>query len=219
MARNRSGATAPAVKGNIVVGTGTDTSAVLAVGANGTTLVADSAETTGLKWATPAAGGGLTLLSTTSLSGNSVTISTISGSYKNLYILARDISTSVNDNVNVRLNSDSGSNYSFGRLRITGTTLNGYSTLAETYIETVETHNSSAWNLEGFFEITIPRYAESEIKSFWMGSLGSQNGSTKKSDWRQGSYNSTSAISSVTVYCEAGGTTFGSGTVYVYGVS
>ena len=57
MARNRSGATAPAVKGNIVVGTGTDTSAVLAVGANGTTLVADSAEATGLKWATPAGGG------------------------------------------------------------------------------------------------------------------------------------------------------------------
>jgi len=56
MARNRSGATAPAVKGNIVVGTGTDTSAVLAVGANGTTLVADSAEATGLKWATPASG-------------------------------------------------------------------------------------------------------------------------------------------------------------------
>jgi len=57
MARNRSGATAPAVKGNIVVGTGTDTSAVLAVGANGTTLVADSAEATGLKWATAAAAG------------------------------------------------------------------------------------------------------------------------------------------------------------------
>jgi hypothetical protein len=56
MARNRSGATAPAVKGNIVVGTGTDTSAVLAVGANGTTLVADSSEATGLKWQAPAGG-------------------------------------------------------------------------------------------------------------------------------------------------------------------
>jgi hypothetical protein len=57
MARNRSGATAPAVKGNIVVGTGTDTSAVLAVGANGTTLVAESAEATGLKWAAASGGG------------------------------------------------------------------------------------------------------------------------------------------------------------------
>ena len=47
----------------------------LGVGANGTVLTADSAETTGLKWAAPAAGG-MTLLSTTSVSSQStVTIS------------------------------------------------------------------------------------------------------------------------------------------------
>lgn len=169
-------------------------------------------------WSTISSGG-MTLLSTTSLSTNSVTISGISGSYKNLYILARDISVSTNDNVNVRLNSDSGSNYSEGRLRVAGGTVTGNSTLTATYIEGLEAHNSSAWNLEGFFQMTIPRYTESEIKSFWMAALGSQNNTTKKSDWRQGSFNSTSAISSITVYCEGGGTTFSSGTVYVYGVS
>ena len=171
------------------------------------------------EWFTPAASGGMTLLSTTSLSTNSVTISGISGSYKNLYILARDISVSTNDNVNMRFNSDSGSNYSEGRIRIATSTVTGNSTLTATYIEILEAHNSSAWNLEGFFQMTIPRYAESEIKSFWCASLGSQNGSTKKSDMRQGSFNSTSAISSITVYCEGGATTFSSGTVYVYGVS
>jgi hypothetical protein len=58
----------------------------LGVGANGTVLTADSAETTGLKWATPAAGG-MTLLSTTSVSSQStVTISSISGSYTNLQV-------------------------------------------------------------------------------------------------------------------------------------
>lgn len=45
---------APAAKGDLVVGSATNDAAVLAVGANGTTLVADSAEATGLKWATPA---------------------------------------------------------------------------------------------------------------------------------------------------------------------
>jgi hypothetical protein len=54
MGRNRSNATAPAVKGNLVAGTGADTSGLLTVGANGTVLTADSAEATGLKWATPA---------------------------------------------------------------------------------------------------------------------------------------------------------------------
>jgi hypothetical protein len=42
-------------KGDLIGGTGADTFARLAVGANGTVLTADSAETTGLKWATPAA--------------------------------------------------------------------------------------------------------------------------------------------------------------------
>jgi hypothetical protein len=44
-------------KGDLVVGTGADTFAKLTVGTNGHTLVADSAETTGLKWAAPAAAG------------------------------------------------------------------------------------------------------------------------------------------------------------------
>jgi hypothetical protein len=49
-------ATAIDAKGDLVPGTGADTFARLAVGANGTVLTADSAETTGLKWATPASG-------------------------------------------------------------------------------------------------------------------------------------------------------------------
>ena len=50
MSRNRSNATAPAVKGDVSVGTGTDTSAVLAVGNNGEILVADSSTATGLAY-------------------------------------------------------------------------------------------------------------------------------------------------------------------------
>jgi len=44
-------------KGSIVTATAGSTPANLSVGANGTVLTADSAETSGLKWATPAAGG------------------------------------------------------------------------------------------------------------------------------------------------------------------
>jgi hypothetical protein len=49
-------ATAIDAKGDLVVGTGADTFSKLTVGANGTTLVADSAEATGLKWAAAAGG-------------------------------------------------------------------------------------------------------------------------------------------------------------------
>ena len=45
-------------KGDLPGGTGADTSARLAVGTNDQVLTADSAEATGMKWTTPAAGGG-----------------------------------------------------------------------------------------------------------------------------------------------------------------
>jgi hypothetical protein len=51
-------ATAIDAKGDLIVGTGADTFARLSVGTNGYTLVADSAEATGLKWAAAAGGGG-----------------------------------------------------------------------------------------------------------------------------------------------------------------
>ena len=68
-------ATAIDAKGDLVVGTGADTFAKLTVGANNTVLTADSAEATGLKWATPAGGGGLTFISSTTIG---TTVSSIS---------------------------------------------------------------------------------------------------------------------------------------------
>jgi hypothetical protein len=63
----KSGGSSPlTTKGDLYTYSTTD--ARLAVGANGTTLVADSAEATGLKWATAASGGGETLISTATLS-------------------------------------------------------------------------------------------------------------------------------------------------------
>jgi hypothetical protein len=49
-------ATAIDAKGDLVAGTGADAFSRIGVGANNTVLTADSAEATGLKWATPASG-------------------------------------------------------------------------------------------------------------------------------------------------------------------
>ena len=57
-------------KGDLVPGTGADTFARLAAGANGTVLTADSAEATGLKWATPDVAG-MTLINSTNYTGAS----------------------------------------------------------------------------------------------------------------------------------------------------
>lgn len=80
-------ATTITTKGDLIPGTGSGTFARLGVGSNGQVLTADSTAATGLAWATPASGGGMTLLSTTTLSGTSTTISSISQSYIDLYIV------------------------------------------------------------------------------------------------------------------------------------
>jgi hypothetical protein len=68
-------ATAIDAKGDLIVGTGADTFSRLAVGTNGQVLTADSSEATGLKFATPAAGGGK-VLQVVSMSKTSVFSST-----------------------------------------------------------------------------------------------------------------------------------------------
>jgi hypothetical protein len=80
-------ATAIDAKGDLIGGTGADTFARLAVGANNTVLTADSSTSTGLKWAAPSAGaltyvGGSTFSAVTSVSVNDV----FSATYENYVI-------------------------------------------------------------------------------------------------------------------------------------
>ena len=71
-------------KGDLFTFTTVD--ARIGVGANNTILTADSAEATGMKWAAPATGGGLTVIATGSLSGASVVISSIPATHKHLML-------------------------------------------------------------------------------------------------------------------------------------
>jgi len=85
-------------KGSLLSASAASTPGVLAVGSNDQVLTADSSTATGLKWATPAAGG-MTLLSTTSLSGATTTISGISANYTNLYLYIYGVTNATSDGV------------------------------------------------------------------------------------------------------------------------
>lgn len=97
----------------------------LGVGANNTVLTADSSTATGLKWATPASGS-YTSLASGSLSGNSLNLTSISGSYKELRLILRDYYYDTRGNMQLTFNGDTASNYATGHLlaEYTGTTFN-----------------------------------------------------------------------------------------------
>ena len=182
------------------------------IGANDTVLTADSTQSLGLKWATPAAGG-MTLLSTTTLSGASTTISSISGSYNNLLLYVVGVDPSTNADHFVNLNgvtnlADSIQNYS------TGSTPSDTGRTAST-IRFPDNYGSG--NTENAYQLTISRYASAtSYKPFNL--FGGFNNATpaRVSVTINGIFRSNTAISSI-VFATNGGT-FNGGTVLLYGV-
>ena len=209
---------APAAKGDLVAGSATNDAAVLGVGANNTVLTADSAEATGLKWATPAAGGGMTLINTggTTLTGSSVTVSSIPGTYKNLHIVVRSPRpNSDNSSTNLRFNSDSGSNYNWSQTNIN----EGISVTARAEAQISWTNDGDAAST-GLITAIIYDYANSTTKKVITSSSienFQSGGSTLNLASIQSLWNSNDAITSVTVLPASGSWT--SGTLFVYGVS
>ena len=87
-----------------------NTNTRLAIGSTGNVLTVSGGVPT---WAAPAAGG-LTLINAggTTLTGASITISSIPTTYQDLYVVIRDYLTNAdNDGLLVRFNSDTASNY------------------------------------------------------------------------------------------------------------
>jgi hypothetical protein len=190
----------------------------LAVGANDTVLTADSSEATGLKWATPSSGG-MTLLSTTTLSGASTTISSISQDYTNLYIVGKGLNQGANASYFFRLNgNDTAADYS---THVLFCTVSG-----SPVVDFVDDNNgafgqlgtSTSWNGQGYFQMTINRYTETENKlissDFRVHLPGSPD--VKRSFVGLTAFNSTTAISSIKFVAGSGSH---DGTVYIYGVN
>jgi hypothetical protein len=180
-------------------------------------IVADSGEATGLKWDTPASGGGMTLLSTTTLSGASTTISGISGSYKDLefHIFGVTNNTAVGSFGCAPNNLTTSTDFVSGK----GTT--------SLTIDTDDkirfsggggTNSPNRTNATNSWTVKIYNYASATGNKSYDLSGGYFNGGNAKVAIQQsGIIKTTSAITSL-VFANDGGD-FSAGTVLLYGVS
>lgn len=107
-------ATAIDAKGDLIAGTAADTFARLGVGTDGQLLTADSTAATGIKWASPSSGG-MTLISTTSLSGTTVTLTSLPTDYVHLYIRVIDPFVASSASYNFQINTNQATNARFNK--------------------------------------------------------------------------------------------------------
>jgi len=212
-------------KGDLIVGTADNTVGRLAVGTNGYTLVADSVETTGLKWVAPAGGGAnWSLLNAggTTLSGSSTTVSGISAADKIMVLVERASSGTASIEFLVRFNSDTAANYYF-----LGAQLNPAATVVpsnfeemysggpgfNTSIKLGQMSSNAGSAVSGY--LLISGANASGVKVFnSIGAAGAAGGNTQTHFYLGGYYNSSSVISSVTLLTSS--STFDAGKVFVY---
>jgi hypothetical protein len=201
-------------KGDIIAATAADTVSRLAVGANDTVLTADSTAATGLKWASANAGG-MTLISTTTLTGASVTLSSIPSTYKNLQLIVRNY-LPVNDGnfIQFRFNADATASRHAALSAISGIASAFGATAAKA---TAAQDNATA---TGLVCIDVFDYTNTSTWKFFRTTGISNDDTTATSvsyiSSALGAYNQITAISSIELF--ASSSNFTSGTVLLYGV-
>jgi hypothetical protein len=203
-------ATAIDAEGDLIIGDAADAFQRLAIGSNTHVLTVDTSVDGKIKWAAPAGGGGMTLLSTTTLSGTSTTISISATGYNNLQILVSGMTTSNNDYPRMDLNSSSGTVYS------TGTQSGNATTATELYFnaanELKKDGGLNTW-LVNIANVNSTSY----YKAFTSTSYGRTYLDANQARHEGGAFLSTSAITGVRIQTISGNT-FSAGQVLIYGV-
>lgn len=203
--------------GDIIVGTGSGTFDNLPIGTTGQVLTADTTVSPyKVKWATAASGGGLTLLDTLTLTGSTVTSSSLSGSYKNLVCIYKNVYTSTSDTSYIRLNSDTSSNYAFAT--VIGTSSATASNDAGTsYIRWISTGNNSGAKQKATGVLRVYRYTDTDQVAVQGAGFVYPGSNVATTDIVNGVYDNSAAITTISFI--VGGSTWSGGTVYIYGES
>jgi hypothetical protein len=191
--------------GDIIYASGANTPARLGIGTTGQVLNVTGGVPA---WATPASGG-MTSIASGSLSGTSLNLTSISGSYNNLQLTLRGISVSSNATISMTVN---GTNSIYG---VTDTyTTNALTT--STFTCAIGSTYSST-DTQGFEQFIFYDYANTSsnkrFNDFWV----IKDASTYFLGQTQGAARTTSAITQITLTV-SGGFSFDAGTYTLYGV-
>lgn len=214
-----SSAVAPGAKGDLVVGSATNDSGILAVGSTNQVLTVDSSTATGLKWASAsAAAKSYTLINAggTALTGaTDITVSGFSG-YNDIFVYILNAS-SANPSSEIKLYINSGGSVAnYGSFVLTDSTTNvidpynndgGYWLYNYSAMGNVNTNRVSSY-------ISISAANSTGIKPYVWSTIANTP-TTGISSIGNGMSANTSAITSVTVNSSTGN--FDQGTIYVYG--
>jgi hypothetical protein len=192
--------------GDVIYASGTSTPARLGIGSTGQVLTVASGIPS---WATASSWSpNYQLLNSggTTLSGTTTTVSGISGK-NSIYVQLEDASMTSIGYINLRLNTDSGSNYAYQGVYLVGTT--GQRTGSNAATEVRFTYVAAAGAGNGFAIIDGTNTAG--IKPIAIQSNAS--GTNSESHTSRGKYIGTSAITSISII---GDSSFDAGKVYVY---
>jgi hypothetical protein len=178
-------------------------------------------------WATIAAGGGQTLISTTSLSGTSVTLSSIPQTYKKLVIYISGATNTAVDSFifSLQINGVTTSKYNYVSMNSANGTLNA-SAANYTAIR-MQGANVNYSSMMNNLTIEIDNYTYAQQKAVRFYGTGSISGTP--ADEAQfysgvGGYAinaaaANAAVTSLTIFDSYASRTFDGGTIYLYGVN
>lgn len=205
--------------GDVTIGISSSAIVPSQTGNSGKYLTTDG---TTSSWGTISAGG-MTLLSTTTFNNtvSTYTLSSISGSYKHLFLTGTGLQsagTGANLNISVRANGDTGSNYwwSWVANDVGSITANG--TAATTEIQTgypLARSGDTAIRF-GNWSMTITDYASSTLYKGFQANGGSAPAGSPSNYATIGGWNSTAAITSLTLFSVSN---FKAGTIKLWGMS
>ena len=199
--------------GDIIYSSSGSTAARLGIGSSAQVLTVASGIPS---WATPAAGGGMTLLATTTLTGSSVTVSSLS-TYKQIYFVIRNARIVANGNFNCTFNSDTGSKYTWNGLKAHDGNLSSATGAAASTSMRLGFIGDSA-TTTNLFNGQINVAAADQTSGVSVRSTGGFNdGTGTTAVFFNGQYFNTAVISSATI--NAGASTWAEGTLMTYGVN